>query len=308
MLRSFKLGRLFGIPLYVHTTFLLLPLWVLFNTGFEGVTAVLFTLALVAAVFGCVVLHELGHALMARYFGIGTRDITLYPIGGVARLDRMSERPAEELLIALAGPAVNLVIVLLLSPLVFTAALTGVLGGDGTAVSLAQGALTLLAKFAGGLWLSNVLLMGFNLLPAFPMDGGRVLRALLSPALGLLRATEIAAAVGMVTAVLMGLAGIYLPPPWNNPMLVVVAVFVYFAGQQELLALRRREAQRRMAALEPMPVVVTVGPAPTSGDPLPASPGLRDANFTGFVWDPSYRAWVQWLNGRPVGLPFGPTE
>ena len=87
MFRSFKLGRLFGIPLYVHTTFLLLPLWVLFNTGFEGGTAVLFTLALVAAVFGCVVLHELGHALMARYFGIGTRDITLYPIGGVASLE-----------------------------------------------------------------------------------------------------------------------------------------------------------------------------------------------------------------------------
>jgi Zn-dependent protease len=245
---------------------------------------------------------------MARYFGIGTRDITLYPIGGVARLDRMSERPAEELLIALAGPAVNLVIVLLLSPFVLTAAFTGVLGGGGTAVTFAQGAVTLLARFAVGVWFSNLLLLGFNLLPAFPMDGGRVLRALLSAGLGLLRATEIAAVIGLVTAVLMALAGILLPPPFNNPMLVIVAAFVYFAGQQELLALRRREAQRRMAALSPVPVVVTVGPATSPGDPLTASPGLRDPNFTGFVWDPSYRAWVQWLNGRPVGLHFGPTE
>jgi Zn-dependent protease len=295
MLRSFRLGSLFSIPLYVHTTFLLLPLWVLLNTGFAGVTA---ALPLVAAVFGCVVLHELGHALMARSFGIGTRDITLYPIGGVARLDRMSERPAEELLIALAGPAVNLAIVLLLSPFVMAAAGTGLLHGDG--------AVAVLARFTAGLCLSNLVLLVFNLLPAFPMDGGRVLRALLSAGLGLLRATEIAAAVGMVVAVLMGLGGILLPPPFNNPMLVILAAFVYFAGQQELLALRRREAQRRMAALEPVPVVVTVEPAP--GGPLPAPPGRRDPNFTGFVWDPSYRAWVQWLNGRPVDLPWGPTE
>jgi Zn-dependent protease len=308
MLRSFKVGRLFGIPLYVHTTFFLLPLWVLYNTGYEGVTALLFTLALVAAVFGCVVLHELGHALMARYFGIGTRDIKLYPIGGVARLDRMSERPAEELLIALAGPAVNLVIVLLLFPLVAAAFATDVLGGDGLAVTLADGPLALLARFTWGLWLSNLGLLVFNLLPAFPMDGGRVLRAVLSAGLGLLRATEIAAVVGLVTAVLMGLAGIFLPPPYNNPMLVILAAFVYFAGQQELLALRRREAQRRLAALRPVPVMVPVEPAPGPGDPLPALHGLRDPNFTGFVWDPGYRAWVWWLNGRPVGLPWGPTE
>jgi Zn-dependent protease len=252
-----------------------------------------------------VVLHELGHALMARYFGIGTRDITLYPIGGVARLDRMSERPAEELLIALAGPAVNLVLVLLLSPFVVTAAVTGLLGGDGTAVSVAEEAVALVARFLGALWLSNLMLLIFNLLPAFPMDGGRVLRALLSAGLGLLRATEIAANVGMVVAVIMGVVGGVV---WHNFMLVILAAFVYFAGQQELLALRRREAQRRMAALDPLPVLVTVGPTPAPGEPLPAPVSPPEPNFTGFVWDPGYRAWVQWLNGRPVGLPWSPTE
>src|SRR6266446_5240096 len=108
MFRSWKLGTAFGIGIYVHWTFLLLPLYLVFSGGGPGHgPAVAYILALIAAVFGCVVLHELGHALTARRFGIGTRDITLYPIGGVARLERMSERPWEEFWIAVAGPAVN---------------------------------------------------------------------------------------------------------------------------------------------------------------------------------------------------------
>src|SRR6516225_5228716 len=102
MFPSLKLGRYFGIPLYVHSTFLLLPAWVLLNNRGAGLAAALFSLVLLVTVFACVVLHELGHALMARFFGIGTRDITLYPIGGVARLERMSDKPGEEICIALA--------------------------------------------------------------------------------------------------------------------------------------------------------------------------------------------------------------
>src|SRR5262249_11120100 len=111
MLRSWKIGRAFGIPLYVHSTFLLLPAWGLYESIGSGWATKVFVVTLLLVMFGCVVLHELGHALMARYFGIRTRDITLYPIGGVARLERMSEEPAQEVAIALAGPAVNLIIV-----------------------------------------------------------------------------------------------------------------------------------------------------------------------------------------------------
>src|SRR5258707_8546492 len=105
MLRSWKLGTAFGIGIYVHWTFLLLPAWILLNNLGSGLPVAVYLVMFVTTVFGCVVLHELGHALMARRFGIATRDITLYPIGGVARLERMSEKPLEEFLIAVAGPA-----------------------------------------------------------------------------------------------------------------------------------------------------------------------------------------------------------
>src|SRR4051794_17607712 len=123
MFRSWKFGTAFGIPLFIHSTFVLLPAWVLGYAALAGPglspAAVLFVLTSLAALTACIVLHELGHALAARAFGIGTRDITLYPIGGVARLERMSEHPGEELVIAVAGPAVNVLIAVLLTPLVF---------------------------------------------------------------------------------------------------------------------------------------------------------------------------------------------
>ena len=176
MRMSWKLGRVAGIDLFLHPTFLLVFL-------FTGVGAI----PLVLALFGCVVLHELGHALMARRFGIETEDITLYPIGGVARLRRMPLRPGAELLIALAGPAVNFCIIAALIVLQMVG----------------------LANFAYGSWLDgfvenlilvNLVLGLFNLIPAFPMDGGRVLRALLSGWLGRARATSIAASLGRVLA------------------------------------------------------------------------------------------------------------
>jgi Zn-dependent protease len=129
MFRSLRLGKAFGIPLFVHPTFFLLPLWVLYTQRNEGAVGQLTSLAFLGAVFGCVVLHEFGHALMARYFGIGTRDVTLYPIGGVARLRSTGESPTEEVCIALAGPAVNLVLFLLLSPVALFAIGLGAFAG-----------------------------------------------------------------------------------------------------------------------------------------------------------------------------------
>src|SRR3954451_24096760 len=250
MLRSWKLGKGFGIPLYIHSTFVLLPAWILVHAAFtlRGINpaTALFLLAALAAVTACIVLHELGSALMPRAFGIRTRDITLYPIGGVARLERMSERPEEELCIALAGPAVNLVIAVLLAPVGLFSLLTGVLADDTIVLNFAQGPLVLAARFLTLVWLSNVLLVLFNLLPAFPMDGGRVFRALLSLGMGMRRATSVAATVGLVMAGLLGIGALWV----GNPMLVVLALFVAFAGQQELLVMRRRETRRRASALE----------------------------------------------------------
>lgn len=275
---SWKMGTAFGIGIYVHASFLLLPAWVLVTSwGKVGPSMIASMLLLLIAIFGCVVLHELGHALMARYFDIGTRDITLYPIGGVARLERMSERPHEEVLIALAGPAVNVII---------AAVLLLVAGVTGTVFSWTALARSVPGGFLLTLLAANVMLVVFNLVPAFPMDGGRVLRALLTGPFGRLRATEVAAYLGIVLAVIGVAVALFV---WQNPMLMVVAGFVVFAGQMELAAVRRRETLRRQ---EPLEVIAETGPA--------ALPAGVPADFTGVVWDARCRVWVLWHDGRPV--------
>ena len=193
-----------GIDLFLHPTFLLILL-----PGMTGGLSAFFIVAL----FGCVVLHELGHALMARRFGIETLDITLYPIGGVARLQRMPRAPGAELLIALAGPAVNFAIV---------AGLLGLelLGIGGMESDSSLGA------FLAGLMLVNLILGLFNLIPAFPMDGGRVLRALLSGWLGRVRATSIAATIGRALAVAFGVYSLL----HLNLFHVALAAFIYFVA------------------------------------------------------------------------------
>jgi Zn-dependent protease len=286
VLRSWKLGRVFGIDLYLHSTFLLLPAWALFVNRGGGLIGAVFALLFLVGVFACVVLHELGHALAARRFGIGTRDITLYPIGGVARLERMSERPGEELAIALAGPAVNVVLAGLLSLVVVPALILGALPASGPVISLSHGPLALGLTFLFCLWWVNIFMVIFNLVPAFPMDGGRVLRALLAMGMGHLRATEIASAVGLVMAGVMVVLSFVLPAP----MLLVIAVFVGLVGQQEVMILRRR-ARNAAPVLAALPADAA-GSAPAAG---PVGPG-----FTGFTWDRDYHVWVMWHNGRPV--------
>jgi len=235
---SLRLGALAGIDLYLHWTFTLLLVGAFgffLLTGF-GVPAALAGLGLIVAVFACVVLHELGHALSARRYGVPTRDITLYPIGGVARLQRIPDHPHQELVVALAGPAVNLAIAALL-----------VLGLVATGQTLMPGRGLLAPQemfFQNLLWI-NLILVAFNMLPAFPMDGGRVLRALLAMRMDYVRATQIAATVGQGMAILFAVVAIFVA---FNPFLLFIALFVYLGAQQEAsLALMK-------TAIEGLPV------------------------------------------------------
>ena len=222
MRMSWKLGRVAGIDLYLHPTFLFLFLPVL-STGMSPLFLV--------GVFGCVVLHELGHALMARRFGIGTRDITLYPIGGVARLERMPRAPGAELLIALAGPAVNFAIA------------AGLLAVLALGSALVQTSVPL-GGFLGELLIANLVLGLFNLLPAFPMDGGRVLRALLSGWLGRARATSIAATVGRSLAIVFGVLCLMYSHFPQVFVQLALAAFIYMAAGSEEFSVLAEERRR----------------------------------------------------------------
>jgi Zn-dependent protease len=218
---AWKLGRLAGIDTYVHATFLLLVGWAAWASyaGAGSALAVVLGLTFLFAVFGSVLLHELGHALMARRYGIETRKIILSPIGGLAQLEGMPSNPRQELLVALAGPAVNFVLAAILWMV-----------GHGTSVVATYGLIE-------GLMWANLTLGLFNLVPAFPMDGGRALRAFLATRMGNHTATEVAVGIGKVVAVAMGVVGFF-----TSWVLVAIAVFVWFAAQSELKAAREERA------------------------------------------------------------------
>lgn len=221
MKSSIKIWSVAGIGIFLHWTFLILIAGIFAFYLFQGnsVAAALVGVGLIGAVFACVVLHELGHALMARRFDVPTRDITLYPIGGVARLQRIPEEPMQEFWIAIAGPAVNVVIAAVLFAVVVVA----------DASLSPEAFINPTQNFLGTLMWLNVVLVGFNLLPAFPMDGGRVLRALMAARMDYVRATQIAANVGQGMAILFGIVGLV----GFNPILLFIALFVYVGAQQE---------------------------------------------------------------------------
>jgi Zn-dependent protease/CBS domain-containing protein len=230
---SITIGRVAGSEIRIHLTFLLFLAWIgIAEYSQGGAGAALNGVLFIVAVFACVVLHELGHALAARRYGITTPDITLLPIGGLARLSRLPERPSEEIFIAVAGPLVNVVIALIL---IFV---LGARLDPATLTQIENPGPGFLARLAG----VNVFLVLFNLIPAFPMDGGRVLRALLAFRLGRRRATEIAAQIGQGLAFAFGFLGLV----GGNAILVFIAIFVYLAAASEAGDVGLIEAARRL--------------------------------------------------------------
>ncbi len=235
---SIKLFDVGGTAVRIHLTFFLLLAWigvVHWTRGgpAEAVDGVVF----IALLFLCVVLHEFGHVFAARRYGIKTSDVTLLPIGGVASLERMPEKPSQEIVVALAGPAVNLVIAFVLI------ALLGARFDLSQMAQLEQAQSTLIGRVAA----ANVVLLLFNLIPAFPMDGGRVLRALLATRLGFTRATRVAANVGQALAVVFGFLGLF-----GNPLLVLIAVFIFLAASGEAGYVQARDYTRGYLASNAM--------------------------------------------------------
>jgi len=217
---SWKIGEVSGIGLYIHATFWILILFIFYINWSHGqnLTTALYGAAFVLVIFACITLHELGHALTAHRFGVQTRDITLLPIGGLARLERMPDDPIQELWVALAGPAVNVAIAILLYVILLSQ-------GGGVNFSDFE---WFGGNFLNKLMVVNLWLVAFNMIPAFPMDGGRVLRSLLATRLDFGRATRISARIGQGIACLFGLAGLF-----SDPFLIFIALFVWTGAEQE---------------------------------------------------------------------------
>lgn len=235
---SFPIGRLFGSELRVHVTFLLLLIWIGGAAWSQaGPEAALVNVVYVVLLFACVIAHEYGHALTARRFGIRTPDITLLPIGGLARLERMPEKPVQEILVALAGPMVNVVIFFALWLFVGLTPSDAPLTGEMRFADLPQQIAQL-----------NLILAVFNLIPAFPMDGGRVLRAALALRLDRVRATRAAATVGQVIAVGFGLYGLFS----GNVILLLIAFFIFSAAGAESADLQMQSVLARYRARDAM--------------------------------------------------------
>jgi stage IV sporulation protein FB len=250
---SFPIGRLFGSEIRIHVTFLLLLAWIAISHYQQGgwpaaVQGTLFIIAL----FACVVAHEFGHALAARRYGIKTPDITLLPIGGLARLERMPEKSGQEIVVALAGPAVNVVIAVLLV-LLMNARF------DMQALErLDNPALSFMVRLAS----VNIFLVVFNLIPAFPMDGGRVLRAVLALWYPRTQATNIAARIGQALAFVFLFVGLM-----GNPLLIFIAIFVYLAATAEAQSVGLIDVSRNLGVRDAMITrFETLGPQATIGE------------------------------------------
>jgi len=225
---SLNVGTIAGTAVRIHITFLLFLGWIFVASYVsDGPQAAADGLVFLILLFACVLLHEFGHIFTARAFGVLTPDVTLLPIGGMARLERIPEEPHQEFLVAIAGPLVNVAIAVVLVGFAGAHLDLGTLSAvESTKVSLADRLASV-----------NIFLALFNMIPAFPMDGGRVLRALLASRMGYLRATEVAAQIGQGFAFVLGFAGLL----WN-PMLIFIAIFVYLAAASEAhsVAMRRQ--------------------------------------------------------------------
>jgi Zn-dependent protease/predicted transcriptional regulator len=217
---SLQLGKVFNIKVQVHWTFILIILWIIYINLKSGANFVqiIWAIAFILCLFICVILHELGHALAAKKYNIKTKDITLLPIGGVARLESMPENPRQELVVAFAGPFVNIMIILVLMPFVWYQ----------QPPDMEKLAFTDQNNFLFKLMIVNLWLAVFNLIPAFPMDGGRVLRALLSFLMPRIKATNIAALIGQALSIGFVVAGLMF-----NPFLIFIGFFIFIGAQSE---------------------------------------------------------------------------
>jgi Zn-dependent protease len=243
VLQSFSIGQVRGIDLRVHPTFGIVLLWVIYNFGISGdggFGTLLYGFVLMTLVFVCVVLHELGHCFMAQEYGIRVRNITVFPFGGAAFIEQMPMRPRSEFMITIAGPAVNFAIAMSLLPLLFFFGVVRGYDSFGDYIAylneITPGGLVVYLFFA------NLLIVLFNLLPAFPMDGGRLLRAGLTALAGRERATEIAVVVGMLSALALAIFGIWI----RDFLLPVIAVFVIVAAYGEGKSVKLESTMRRL--------------------------------------------------------------
>lgn len=251
---SLTVGYVYGTAVRIHVTFLMFLVWIwaaYYQRG--GAGAAWEGVAFVALLFLCVLLHEFGHIFAARRYGVKTPEVTLWPFGGIARLERIPEKPSEELIVAIAGPLVNVVIAVLL-----LAFLGGNIGMEHIE-NIENPQSSLLAKLAA----ANIFLVVFNLIPAFPMDGGRVLRALLAMRMGHAQATQMAASIGQALAIGLGLLGIF----GGNPMLIIIAVFVFLAASGESAGVQMKQAAQGVLVGDAMITKFeSLGPQASIGD------------------------------------------
>ncbi len=241
---SLRIARVSGIDIRVHLSFLLIVAFFAVGGSQHGALGAAHGAATVLLLFTCVTLHELGHSLVAQRLGVPVKEILLLPIGGLARLGREPKTALHELLIAVAGPLVNIVLAVGLAASAY--GLWGSLFFYGALDSLASGTPPSVQGLVGTLLAANVMLAVFNLLPALPMDGGRVLRALLSMLWGQARATRWAATIGQVLAAGMGLLGLYL----GHLGLALVGAFVFYGAGRERWSSRSAEALAQLQAGE----------------------------------------------------------
>ena len=246
---SFTIGSFKGTAIRVHITLILFLAWIGFATYLKnGSQAAVESLIFISSIFICITLHEFGHILTAKHFGVASPEVTLLPIGGAASMDRMPDKPNEELLVAAAGPAVNITIALILFLARQAFDFDAALRIEDSAVSLTQ-------RLAA----ANLFLALFNLIPAFPMDGGRVLRALLAMWVGPKKATNIAATIGQCFAFLLGFAGFF-----GNPMLIFIAIFIYMAASSEAQMTNMIETTKDLLVAQAMETcIVTIPPEAT---------------------------------------------
>lgn len=301
-----KLGTFFGIGLYVHWTFALLIAYVTYVTWASGAspTMIAFTIVQLLTVFACVTLHEYGHALAARRYDVETHDITLLPIGGVARLKRIPQIPIQEFVIAVAGPAVNVVIAAILLILIFATgqgwlleAFYEVMSGTIAPEELETTRQTIdqvfetptLIGFALSIFTINVILVLFNMVPAFPMDGGRVLRSLLAMVLPYVSATRWAQRIGVVCAILMAAAALTSEPP--RIVMLLISGFIVFAGLAEVRQVEVRE----------MAEGLTVGDVMTENVPVVRADMTLDQLSQWWKSHPNQTAAVIGINGILLG-------